>query len=250
MEERSVDVALLNEAPIRGLSARSANYSERGTVGWDLRRDDGRTKERPWSTAILTTKTMPAEVTPRAVGSHGRRPNVPFRPSKPGTWTAGRVHAPGIGQITCVALYGFMDELSDASLHRSISDVSPIFTDPDYNKYVIVGGDLNASTQWTRNDLRSRDQNLLERLEAYGLRDCLAMMRSEPLDGCTCDLGEGCRHSWTRLDPKHPKLQVDYLFASDALAKKLGYCEALPPPEWAEYSDHSPIIASFGSDIG
>ncbi len=115
---------------------------------------------------------------------------------------------------------------------------------------MLVGGDLNTSTQWARDDLRRRDRNLLERFEAYGLVDCLAMRRSEPLDGCTCDLGKDCRHSWTRLDPKHPQLQVDYLFASDALFKKLKPCEALPPPDWAEYSDHSPIIASFESGDG
>jgi exonuclease III len=38
---------------------------------------------------------------------------------------------------------------------------------------------------------------------------------------------------------------MDYLFASNALAKKLKTCVALPPPEWAEYSDHSPIVATF-----
>lgn len=171
-----------------------------------------------------------------------------FGPSKPGSWVAGLVEAPGIGPITCVSIYGFMDELSDASVHRSLSDMSPIFTDPDFNRYVLVGGDLNTSTQWERDDLRRRDQNLLERFEAYGLVDCLAKkLSTEPLDGCTCALGESCRHSWTRFDPKHSKLQVDYLFASDALARKLHSCEALSPPEWTDCSDHSPIIASFKS---
>jgi len=248
--ERSVDVALLNEAPIQGLSERAARHSEAGTVGWDLRRDNGLPKKRPWSTAVWVTNGTPGEPDPRAVGSYRRRPNIPFGPSKTGTWTAGTVFAAGIGQITCVSIYNLMDELSDASLHRSLSDISPIFTDPAYNTYVLVGGDLNASTQWTQDDIRRRDRNLLERFAAYGLKDCLALTREEPLDGCTCDLGAACRHSWTRLDPSHPKLQVDYLFASEALAKKLKSCEALPPPEWAGYSDHSPIIATFESEDG
>lgn len=250
IEERSVQVALLNEAPIRTLPERAAIYSTLGTEGWDLRRDSGRPKTRSWSAAVLSTEAMPGEIAPRAVGSHGRRPNVPFGPSKPGTWAAGLVEAPGIGPVTCVSVYGFMDELSDASVHRSLSDISPIFTDPDYNTYVLVGGDLNSSTQWARDDLRRRDRNLLERFAAYGLVDCLAKMKTEPLNGCTCDLGANCRHSWTRLDPKHPKLQVDYLFASEALSKKLRNCEALPPPEWRAYSDHSPIIAIFESGDG
>lgn len=138
-----------------------------------------------------------------------------------------------------------MDELSDASVHRSLSDISPIFTDPNYKEFVLVGGDLNTSTQWTRPDLRERDQNLLERFEAYGLVDCLRRKSPGPLDGCTCDLGVECRHAWTRFDPSHPQLQVDYLFASSALADRLDTCAALSPLEWRAYSDHSPIIASF-----
>jgi hypothetical protein len=244
IEARSVSVALLNEAPIGELRARNAAYSETGTEGWDLDRRTHRPKPRPWSAAILSMTAKPQEVTPRAYGSSGRRPNVPFRPSKPGAWVAGAVDAPGIGRVTCVSLYGLMDELSDASLHRSLSDISPIFTDPEWNEYVLIGGDLNTSTQWRRKALRRRDQNLLERFEAYGLVDCLAHM-SSPLEGCTCGLGGACRHSWTRFDALHPKLQVDYLFASKKLAMCLRHCEALSPLEWKDWSDHSPIVASF-----
>jgi hypothetical protein len=110
MEERSVDVALLNEAPIQGLAQRSAIYSDFGTVGWDLRRDNNRPKTRPGSAGVLAGNAAPPrEIAPRAVGSHGRRPNVPFVTSKPGTWAAGQVDAPLIGLVTCVSLYGFMD---------------------------------------------------------------------------------------------------------------------------------------------
>jgi hypothetical protein len=245
IDERSVDVALLNEAPVRDLAKRAAIYSDKGTVGWDLRRDNGKPKQRPWSAAVVTTHGTPANVNARAKGSSGRRPNVAFGPSKPGTWAAGMVRAKGIGSITCVSLYGFMDELSDASVHRSLSDISPIFTDPKYREYVLIGGDLNASTQWERDEFRRRDANLLARLEAFGLVDCLAKMRTKPLEGCTCNLGRKCTHSWTRFDAKHAKLQVDYLFASEALAARLTTCEALHPPDWAKYSDHSPIIATF-----
>jgi endonuclease/exonuclease/phosphatase family metal-dependent hydrolase len=248
MKERAVNVALLNEAALRVPDGFTARYSESGTEGRDRRRDNGQPKRRQWSTMVLSTKGLPGEVDARAVGASGRRPNVPFEPSRAGTWIAGTVEAPGIGRITCVSLYGLMDELSDASVHRSLSDISPIFTDPDYKGFVLVGGDLNTSTQWERPELRARDQNLLERFEAYGLVDCLRKMSPGPLDGCTCVLGDDCRHSWTRFDPGHPQLQVDYLFASGPLADRLETCEALAPPEWLEYSDHGPIIASFRQD--
>jgi endonuclease/exonuclease/phosphatase family metal-dependent hydrolase len=245
IRKQSASVALLNEAPIAGLAERAAMFSSSGTEGWDVRRDNGRPKKRLWSAAVVSTKDPLAEVAPRAVGSSGRRPNVPFRPSKPGTWAAALVEAPGIGPVACVSIYGLMDELSDASLHRSLSDVSAIFTDPAYSKYALIGGDLNTSTQWTRESLRRRDQNLLERFEAYGLVDCLAKMSTGPLEGCTCILGDACRHSWTRWDRRHPKLQVDYLFASRDLADRLQSCDVLSPTEWREFSDHAPIVATF-----
>lgn len=169
---------------------------------------------------------------------------MPFQASKPGTWTAGVVET-DFGPVTCVSLYGLMDELSDASVNRSLSDISPIFTDPKYKRHVLVGGDLNTSSQWKRGDRRRRDQNLLERFEAYGLVDCLRRRAVRPLPGCSCDQGNACRHSWTRIDRLHPQLQVDYLFASKPLVRRLETCEALPPPEWKSFSDHSPIIATF-----
>jgi endonuclease/exonuclease/phosphatase family metal-dependent hydrolase len=245
IREHSVDVALLNEAPVTELARRRAAYSTTGTEGWDLRRDNGRPRRRAWSAAVVSTDGEPTELTPLAVGSSGRRPNVAFRSSKPGTWAAGLVEAPGIGRVSCVSMYGLMDELSDASVHRSLSDISPVFTDPRYKRYVLVAGDLNSSTQWSRQDLRRRDENLLQRFEAYGLVDCLAKTRVEPLEGCTCQLGNSCRHSWTRHDPRHPKLQVDYLFASEDLVARLNTCEALSPADWLDYSDHAPILATF-----
>jgi hypothetical protein len=253
MLDRSIDVALLSEAPTSGLAQRRAIYSEAGTLGWDVRRDNGEVKPRRWSAAVVTSGEMPEQVNPVATGSHGRRPNVPFRASKPGTWAAGRVAATGIGSVTCVSLYGLMDELSDASVHRSLSDISPIFTDPNYMDLVLVGGDLNTGTQWEDDRIRARDRNLLDRFEVFGLVDCLRKRRGPGrLSNCDCPDGDACQHTWTRLDPSDPgrPLQVDYLFASASLADRLESCEALSPPDWQEFSDHAPIIATFGSIDG
>src|SRR5687767_10863819 len=82
MEERSVDVALLNEAPLRVPEQLKARYSESGTEGMDRRRDNGEPKRRQWSTVVLSTRGLPGEVDARAVGSRGRRPNVPFQASR------------------------------------------------------------------------------------------------------------------------------------------------------------------------
>jgi hypothetical protein len=250
MEQRSVDVALLNEASVPVPDGLMARYSESGTSGRDRLAND-QTIQRPWSTAVVSAHEQPEAVDAHAVGmgSHPRRPNIPFEPpSRPGSWTAGVVLAPGIGRVTCVALYGLLEELSDASVHRSLSEISPIFSDPDYKELALVGGDLNTSTAWKDPLHRARDQGVLDRFEAYGLVDCLRRVRgSKRLEGCTCVFGDECRHTWTRRDPRSPEVpyQMDYLFASTVLAERLKSCEALSPLEWQEYSDHSPIIATF-----
>jgi exonuclease III len=121
---------------------------------------------------------------------------------------------------------------------------------PDrYKELVLVGGDLNTSTAWEDPSHRVRDQGVLDRFESYGLVDCLRKMRgSARLENCTCIFGNECNHTWTRVDPRSSlqvPYQMDYLFASAALADRLKTCEALPPMDWREYSDHAPIIASF-----
>jgi len=150
-----------------------------------------------------------------------------------------------VGNVTCVSIYGLMDELSEASVHRSLSEISPLFTDPSYKDLLLLGGDLNTSTQWSKGPHLDGDRALLDRIKAYGLIDCLEQKRKPGRRECRCTLDE-CTHTVTRLDPKHRGLQVDYLFASPALVQRpLMSCEALPLPEWQDYSDHAPIIASF-----
>ena len=131
-----------------------------------------------------------------------------------------------------------------------MSEISPIFSDPVYKDLVLLGGDLNTSTAWPDHGHRVRDEGVLERIKAYGLIDCLKQTRKPGrLDNCTCIFGHDCQHTWTRLDPnqkgRKTPYQMDYVFASVALAKRLTNCEALSPLEWQEFSDHSPIIATF-----
>jgi exonuclease III len=119
-----------------------------------------------------------------------------------------------------------------------------------YRDLVLVGGDLNTSTAWKDHGPRVRDEGVLERIKTYGLVDLLKQTRKPGrLRHCTCVFGQDCQHTWTRLDPKQkgPKTpyQMDYLFASVALARRLTSCEALSPVEWKDFSDHSPIIAAF-----
>lgn len=64
--------------------------------------------------------------------------------------------------MTCISLYGLIEELTDASMHRSLSEISPIFSDPRHNRLVLLGGDFNTSTA-TETTGRERDRIVLDR---------------------------------------------------------------------------------------
>jgi exonuclease III len=155
-----------------------------------------------------------------------------------------------MGAVTAVSLYGLMDERSDASMHRSLSECSPVFDDPRYGDRVLLGGDLNTSTQWPASEAAfiARDRGVLQRIEAYGLTDCIRAMRAPGrLQGCPCTEGESCSHVRTRRDPRQPDVpyQTDYLFASARERFTLDSCRVLASDEWFAISDHAPIVADF-----
>ena len=156
--------------------------------------------------------------------------------------------------MTAISIYGLLDERSDASVHRSLSDVTPILEDPRYNEQLLLGGDLNtlaAAPAGSR--ALARDQSVLDRITgAFGLTDLLreSLRKREPdrgrLPGCTCESGPDCAHTWTfrssiTSDVPH---QDDYLFASPALADRMTNCLALPFSDDSP-SDHTPIVADF-----
>jgi endonuclease/exonuclease/phosphatase (EEP) superfamily protein YafD len=188
-----------------------------------------------------------------------RSPDIAFTNSRPGSWVAASVSV-GSEKIACVSLYGLLEELGDASMHRSLSEISPLFSDPRHEGLVLLGGDFNTSTA-TDVEHRERDRIVLDRVKAYGLRDCLAEWREKndlpPLVGCRCD-DEPCRHTLTRLTPnkegeerpwqERVSKQVDYLFASGALADRLDGVVEIEPEEWETYSDHRPIIVMFRAE--
>jgi endonuclease/exonuclease/phosphatase family metal-dependent hydrolase len=142
-----------------------------------------------------------------------------------------------------------LDEFLDASVHRSLSEISPLVDDPRYRTRLLIGGDLNTWSGWPAGEpgtTLARDINLLQRFEALGLVDCLAAKRpAGRLPDCTCTLGDDCTHTRTRLDERRPGIpyQIDYLWTSAALASSLSSCNALATSEWFAISDHAPIVA-------
>ena len=235
------DIALLNESlPPAGASG----IWRPATEG----RDGAR---RPWSVAVLSPHRLVEITDARPTWRQSMR-DVPFVSSRAGSWIAASVEMAPASPVTAVALYGLLDEFSDASVHRSLSELSPVFDDPRYRQRVLLGGDLNTWTGWPAKDpFLARDLNLLYRFEALGLVDCLALMRTKGrLEGCPCTFGDACTHTRTRRDPRRPDIpyQNDYLWASPILASRLRSCQALANDDWFSISDHAPIVAEF--DLG
>ena len=246
-ELREADAYLLCEAPPPpdGINA----IGRGSTDGLEAALAPELTVKRPWSTAVASPHPM-AEITDARVDRYYRKP-LPFTASRPGTWTAATIGVDGV-ELTAIALYGLLDERSDASVHRSLSELSPIFDHERYGKRLLLGGDLNILAGRLVGPALDRHQVVLARIKAYGLVDLLEKAlpkRDRPpggLPNCPCGLGDGCTHTWTKLDPRHPDVpyQDDYLFASRALADRSDDCYALPVTADSP-SDHAPIVATF-----
>jgi hypothetical protein len=216
--------------------------------------DPERCSKRTYSTAVVSRH--PVRPMPSDTRTRSGRP-LPFLPSRPGTWTAARVEVADI-TVTAIALYGLNDEDYDASIHRSLSELSPVFDHQEYGKYLVLGGDFNILAGKPHRARPYRGLQVLERIGAYGLIDCLKeglradryedADRRADMDSCRCQQKQNCTHTRTFYDRRWPHVpyQDDYLFASPALAggHRLERCDALPVgPE--SPSDHAPIIAGF-----
>jgi hypothetical protein len=204
LETMDADVGLLTEA--RVLEDRID-----GNVlgGMETKGLDG--YPRPWASAVISQHQI-SEVTNAHASRRGRPIDVPFTNSRPGSWTAGVVAVPDVGPVTAVALYGLMDEKSDASVHRSLSELTPIFEDEHYRRLLVLGGDMNTWTGWKAGSGHlARDRNVLDRVAALGLQDCLKAKRAEGrLEGCPCSLEE-CDHTRTRRDARYPHIPYRWI---------------------------------------
>jgi len=195
LEELAADVALLSEArvPKRLDGNVIGGESTEGRDGYP----------RPWASAVVTHRHHELREIDDAHSSRRGQPiDIPFSNSRPGSWTAAVASIPEFGDVTAISLYGLMDEKSDASVHRSLSELVPVFEDPRYNRLLLLGGDLNTWTGWKAGQHLDRDRVVLERIRAHGLVDCLgAKRRPGDLEGCPCALEGGCTHTRTRRDP-------------------------------------------------
>lgn len=239
LDRLDADICLLNEAIVP--EGRIGVWSSIGTLGRDG-------KKRRWTAAVVS-KHPTQVITGARAQWRGRVREVPFVCSRPGAWVAAQVETP-VGLITAVSLYGLLDEFSDASVHRSLSELSPLMHDPRYRAHLVLGGDLNTGTQWPSHEelFNARDKGVLDRITSHGLSDCVLAKRPPGrLAGCPCLAGDSCTHVRTQRRAQQPAVpfQTDYLFASAKVGGALVSCEVLANDEWFAFSDHAPIVADF-----
>jgi exonuclease III len=161
----------------------------------------------------------------------------------------------GDGKILkVVGIYGQLERLSNnttyavTSMHRILSDLTPLL---DYKRgtLLVAGGDLNCSTQIEKR-YRRWHKTLFQRIEDFGLHDCMAANKPPraPLKSCFCDERGDCRHVQTfrnhGAEDSRP-WQIDYLFASDMMFSGLVECHAWNHPDAWILSDHCPVVAEF-----
>ncbi len=81
----------------------------------------------------------------------GRASTVPtdLLQTVPGSVAVARARVDG-RLLTFVSMYGVIENgYADTTVHRQLSDLSPLFDHPQLAHAVVLGGDLNITTQWT-----------------------------------------------------------------------------------------------------
>jgi hypothetical protein len=207
------------------LGADAALVQEAGPPpdGWRVVGDLDTGVGRPWGAAVASPHHELRPVT--EVRQVSVREAKPFKSSVPGAAATATLSVDGL-DLTLTSLYGLMQPRDAyASMNRHLADLVPLLDSSDHFRQVIVGGDLNLTTQWSGAvaGYAGIDRAILDQFRAWGLRDLLAEeVSAGPLAGCPCAEGENCRHlqTWFPATPGWPH-QNDYLFLSSRFRRPI-----------------------------
>ena len=201
---------------------------------------------RRWGSAVIGLTTEVGAITQAAGRANSKPANLVLtHPGAVAIGTVGRAGRP----LTLVSMYGLIDDgYADTTVNRMLTDLVPLFDNPILGREVVLGGDLNITTQWVGSQVRYRhwERATFDRIAAFGLRDCLDAFRADgALDGCGCLDGDGCRHLQTQYHPRSTRpWQNDYVFASTELVAKGDVTSAyvVDDPAVRPLSDHLPLV--------
>ena len=218
-----------------------------GGLGHVIWKEDGIDESRPWSSAIASFGPPIREVRKWKGRANATEKDL-MRTSR-GSVVVAIVEVPPEAPIVVVSMYGLDDDgYATTTIHQEITDLNALL-DSDQGKRLIIGGDLNCSTQFEPPYGRIH-RNLFERFEVYGLVNLTWATRDQRpmLENCPCEEAPRCGHVQTHRHSLSAKpWQNDYLFASHGLAHRLTSCEVVDkgsPSPW-EFSDHCPVVATF-----
>ena len=194
------------------------------------------------------------ESLPDVATRYSSRTSFGVTPTVPATFAAARVvDLPGVEPFVAVSFYGRMAPLyAQIGVLRAVADLIPLFDSHQYNRRIVLGGDLNVFDQARDRVGRERWKAILQLVESLGLVNLLKLTQPErgPLAGCPCRQPdcwhvETFRHRARRSDtPSY--WTTDYLFATRDLADRLLGLEVWNDrAEVWRLSDHCPLVARF-----
>jgi hypothetical protein len=248
-----VQVALLQEAVPPPTGDWTTFPSATDSDLWAITAHSDRQRNFASVVAVLDSALTPTQVVPTALGQaeYGR-----FAVSHPGQFSVVEIGSHSGPTLTAVSLYGIWDRderylFSEATLHRAISDLTIVLQEKS-RTHIVLAGDLNVFFDWDQATYdahwAARYDTVFARLAAYGM-NLVGPFGDGRLDGCECGRGDECRHVRTfayQRKPENRLNQLDYVFATPSL-RPLG-CHALDDEASWRYSDHLPVIATFGFD--
>lgn len=245
--EPEIDVALLQEAPNPYGLADIGTLRTVPAVGarWGIGSNRAQT-----AIAVLSDRV---EVTPFPTQPLGFDGPLELGVSRPGTVTVAKLQVRDSGEeLLAASVYaqwegpasGGPGIYADASMHRVLSDLSPLFSWRELP--IIVAGDFNvildADVGSYGGNWRARDRSVFDRLNALGLR--LAGPRAPhgiQADPHPSELPEDSLNVPTyRTAQGNAVRQLDYCYVSPELVDRVTVRALNSPEEWGP-SDHCRI---------
>lgn len=198
---------------------------------------------RSWCSAVASWER---ELTPV---EHSLEFGEPLHVSHEGSYAVGAVSWRG-APLTVASIYALWDYAgltpgerplyAETSLHRTISDLTPVI-DARRRRSVIVGGDFNASTQFSTPH-RDAYRVVHERMRSLGLVNLTVRPADEELEDCPCE-DEPCLHVRT-YDIGAP-YQNDYIYATPDVAAAARFSREERSPVAEAVSDHFPVVVDI-----
>jgi len=212
-EEIRPDIALLQECvpPVDMSEEYNIIYHEIGG-------------SRNWGSAVLA-KGYPIK-------------EIDFDNSHPGSVVAAEVVLPTL-TLTAISVYGIFcrHNYTTTTMHRILSDLTPLLHGQRSSRTFIMGGDYNVTPQWDEryNHRDPAHKLVFDRIEDLKLVDC-----TKQFFGGIVQTNHHARSDFP--------WQNDFLHASKKLAAKQVSCEVLDDERVREFSDHDPVVGNFDFD--